>query len=218
MLIAAAIPLSLSRSAVLSTILVALIILPTWAPARRWRLLLGLVITLVVVNTLLPGVFDTIVGLFNGTQGTGSIATRTDATGIAFNLIGHNPVFGNGFALSVPTPVVINIDSQYLVTLVETGLVGLVALLVAMGGGVGAAREVRRTTSDPANRDLARSLIAMIAAVALGGFGLAIVRYPLTAGLLFIGIGSAGALLRICTRTAIVDVPEERRERIGVGP
>ncbi|MCU1429531.1 MAG: hypothetical protein JWL83_3531 [Actinomycetia bacterium] len=207
LLIVGAIPLTLSRSAVLATGLVALVLLPTWAAGRRWRVFLTVIVALVVLNLLAPGVFRVIGQLFTGEKGAGSLATRSDATTIGFNLIGRNPIFGNGFAVSSGSPVII--DNQYLVTGVETGLVGVVALFTVIGSGIVTARRARRGTADPAARDLAQSLVAMIGALALGGFGLNILRFPITAGLLFIGVGSAGALLRIGRRTAIVEPPVE---------
>jgi hypothetical protein len=88
------------------------------------------------------------------------------------------------------------IDNQFLVTTIETGVVGLLALLTAIALGILSARRARLLSGDESTRDLAQSVIAMIAAIALGGFGLNIVRFPMTAGILFVGIGAAGALLR----------------------
>jgi O-antigen ligase len=215
-LIAGAIPLSLSRSASLSLLLVALILLPTWTPLRRWRTLLTLLVLVMMLNILVPGVFGLIGRLFTGKSGAGSLQTRSDATTVGLNMIGNKPLFGNGFAIDAGTPVII--DNQYLVTGIEQGILGLVAMLTVIFGGIGAARRARRASTDPQTRDLAQSIVALIAAVALGGFGLNILLFPITAGLLFMGVGVAGALLRITSRTAIVTEYEARPRPVGASP
>jgi hypothetical protein len=215
-LIAGAIPLTLSRSAALSLLLVAVILLPTWTPLRRWRTVFTLLALVMLLNILVPGVFGVIGKLFTGKSGAGSLQTRGDATTVGLNMIGDKPWVGHGFAVDAGTPVII--DNQYLVTGIEQGLLGLLALLTVIFGGIGAARRARKATTDPQTRDLAQSIVALIAAAALGGFGLNILRFPMTAGLLFMGVGTAGALLRITTRTAIVNESEARPRPVGASP
>jgi hypothetical protein len=215
-LIAGAIPLSLSRSAALSLLLVALILLPTWTPLRRWRTLFTLLVLVMLLNILVPGVFGLIGKLFTGKEGAGSLQTRGDATTVGLNMIGDKPWFGHGFAVDSGSPVII--DNQYLVTGVEQGILGLVAMLTVIFSGIGAARRARRASIDPETRDLAQSIVALIAAVALGGFGLNILLFPICAGLLFMGVGMAGALLRITSRTAIVTDYEALPRPVGASP
>jgi hypothetical protein len=214
-LIVGAIPLALSRSAVLATALVALLLLPTFTPQRRWAVLSTTTVFLLVLPLFVPGVFGTIGELLTGQEGTGSLETRGNATEIGLNLIGDKPWFGHGFSVSGISPIII--DNQYLVTGLELGLVGLVAFLWLMGTGIVNARRARRLTDDASLRDLGQSFVAMIAAVALGGFGLNVLRFPLTAGLLFVGVGGAGALLRIVASTDRVDEEAGRTELIGTG-
>jgi hypothetical protein len=84
--------------------------------------------------------------------------------------------------------------------------------------GIATARRARRSTNDPALQALAQSLVAVIAVVALGGFGLNVLRFPITAGLLFAGIGASGAVLRIATRAdAVGDADAVRADLVGAG-
>jgi hypothetical protein len=214
--IVGAIPLALSRSAILSTALVALLLLPTFSPQRRLAVLGAVMVFLLVMPLFVPGIFGTIGKLLQGKEGTGSLQTRGDATEVGLDLIGDKPWFGHGFAPAIGVSPVI-IDNQYLVTGIEQGLLGLAAVGAVIGTGIATARRARRLTDDPELRDLGQSLVAMIAAVALGGFGLNILRFPLTAGLLFVGVGCAGALLRIVTRADILGADAGRRELIEVG-
>jgi O-antigen ligase/polysaccharide polymerase Wzy-like membrane protein len=211
-----AIPLALSRSAVLSTALVALLLLPTFSPRRRFTVVAGAAVFLLVMPLFVPGIFGTIGKLLQGKEGTGSLQTRGNATEVAFDLISEKPWFGYGFAPAVgPSPVII--DNQYLVTGIEQGLLGLTALGAVVFTGIGTARRARRMTDDPELQDLGQSFVATIAAVALGGFGLNILRFPITAGLLFVGVGGAGALLRIVSTADNVSADPGRRELIEAG-
>jgi hypothetical protein len=209
-MIAGAIPLALSRSAVLSLALVALIVIPTWSSRRRWRVLSMLAILVFALNIAAPRVLPQIAGLLASEEGTGSLRTRGNATNIAFELINEKPLFGHGFSTRVDTPVVI--DNQFLISTIETGLLGLGALLLLVGTGIVVARRARHASRDPATRDLAQSLVAMIAAIALGGFGLNIVRFPMTAGVLFVGVGAAGALLRFERAALLPPEPDDDDE------
>jgi O-antigen ligase len=192
--IAGVIPLALSRSAVLSFALAALIVLPTWTAKRRLRVIGMLALAALALNLAAPQIFPKIGGLLSQSEGTESLETRGRAADVAFELVNEAPILGHGFSAAFESPVVI--DNQYLITTIETGVIGLLALLVVIGGGILTARRARMLSDDPATRDLAQALIATIAAVALGGFGLNVVRFPMTAGILFLGVGAAGALIR----------------------
>jgi polysaccharide biosynthesis protein PslJ len=214
-MIAAAVPLALSRSAVLAVGLAALIVVPTWTASRRWRALAMVGSIVLVLNVVAPDVLPEIGGLLTQKQGTGSLQTRSDATDIAFELINERPLFGHGFSSEFDSPIVI--DNQYLIATIETGVVGLIALLWVLGSGIAAGRRARALSHDPATRDLAQSLVATIAAVAIGGFGLNVVRFPMTAGILFVGIGAAGALLRFEREEAarLVEAPPPEGVLVG---
>jgi hypothetical protein len=216
LVIVGAIPLALSRSAVLSTALVALLLLPTFSPQRRLTVLGAAAVLLLLMPLFVPGIFGTMGKLLQGKEGTGSLQTRGDATEVGLDLIGDKPFFGHGFAPAVgPSPVII--DNQYLVTGIEEGLLGLAALGAVIFTGIATGRRARRLSNDPELRDLGQSFVAMIAAVALGGFGLNILRFPITAGLLFVGVGCAGALLRIVSSAEASGAEPERRELVEVG-
>jgi O-antigen ligase len=194
LLIAGALPLALSRSAALSFALAALIVVPTWPARRRWRVAAVLAVLLVGLQLAAPQILPQLGGLLSTAEGTGSLETRGRATDVAFELINDKPIFGHGFSAAFESPVII--DNQFLITTIETGVIGLLALLTAIGLGFFSARRARLMSTDPSTRDLAQCVMALIAAIALGGFGLNIVRFPMTAGILFVGIGVAGALLR----------------------
>jgi polysaccharide biosynthesis protein PslJ len=208
-MIAGAIPLALSRAAVLAFIVVGVLVFPTWSSRRRWRAVGAVALILLTMSLAAPDILPEIGGLITQKEGTGSLTTRGNATDIAFELINERPAFGHGFASGFDSPVVV--DNQYLVTTIETGFVGLVVLLGLLATGLAVGRRARRLSSDPATRDLAQSLVATIAAIAIGGFALNVVRFPMTAGILFVGIGAVGALVRFeredAARLVAVPVP-----------
>jgi hypothetical protein len=92
------------------------------------------------------------------------------------------------------------------------------ALLLVIGTGVVGGRRVRKITSHESTADLAQALVASTAAVALGGFGLNIIRFPMTAGVLFLSVGSVGALLRLERAAAPPPAAVFARERGDLEP
>jgi O-antigen ligase len=202
-LIGLALPMALSRSAVLAVAVVLAIMLPGLPTARRWKLIAGVGAVLWSVTLLAPGVLTTVRELFFGGAASGSNEARTQATEAAFDLFADEPWFGHGFG----TLQGIIVDNQLLVTIVESGVLGIVGLLALANGSVFALRSARRSTDDEALRDLGLTLIAVVAAVAVGSTGLATLRYPTTSALLFLSIGLAGAVHRIASGEGLVRLP-----------
>lgn len=188
------VPMALSRSAVLGVAVALLIMLPGWPPARRWRVVICGLAVAWSASVLAPGALSTIGDLFFGDAAAGSDAARSSATESALDRFADAPWFGQGYGTLQGGIIV---DNQLLATMVESGVVGIVALLVLINGPVFAARSARRHTDDAALRDLGLTLLAVVAAASIGSFGLATLVYPTTSGLLFLSIGLAGSVHRI---------------------
>jgi polysaccharide biosynthesis protein PslJ len=199
-----ALPMTLSRSAVLAAAVALAITLPGFPAVRRWRLIAGVAVVMWSVTLLAPGILTTVRDLFFGDAAAGSNDARSEATREAIDLFADKPWFGQGFG----TLQGIIVDNQLLVTLVESGIIGIVALVALANGAVFALRTARRDTDDAALRDLGLTLIATVAAVAVGSSGLATLVYPTTSGLLFLSIGLAGAVHRIASGDDVVRRPQ----------
>ena len=202
-MLALAIPISISRSALLAAIVGMLVLLPSWPRSKR-RPAYGLMVLLgLTVYVAIPGLLGAIRGLFLGIQDDSSARSRTDSYAIVWEFVKRAPFFGRGPGTFLPSYRIL--DNQYLGTLIETGLLGLVALLALLVVAVVGARRVRARSVDPATRDLAQSLAAGVAA---GGVTFATfdgLGFPVSAGLMLVLLGSVAALQRLESRTGSSD-------------
>lgn len=216
--IALAVPLSISRSAVLSATVAVLFMLPTWRRARRRQAYALMVLLAAAVYVVVPGLLGAIKGLFLGISTDSSAASRTDSYAIAWEFIKRDPVFGRGAGTFLTDYRIL--DNQYLGSAIETGLIGLTVLLLLLLGGILTAKGVRRRTDDHRVRDLAQSIAAGIAASAVtlatyDGLG-----FPMGAGVLMLLVGCASALHRLQTapHSAPVDLLRSLVERVETRP
>lgn len=190
--------LSVSRSAFLAVVAVLVILVPGWTSTRRFAAVVSLSIGISLFAVAVPDLPGAITELFTDTSDDPSIQGRTTATEDALELIGQEPIFGRGFGTWEPS-VTFVVDNQYLVTLLESGVVGLLGLVVLLLTTYLVCRRVARASAQlaPATADLARSLGASVAAASVGAFGLNILRFQATAGLVFVIVALVAALDRI---------------------
>lgn len=193
--IALAVPLSISRSAIVGATIGLVVLIPTWAPRLRGLAVAALVGLGGFVFVLLPGVIGTLTGLFTGAASDPSALSRTDSYALAAQFISQAPIFGRGFGTFLPRYRIL--DNQYLLTLIDTGFVGLLSLLTLFGTAIVCSLLVRRRLKDPRLRDLAQALVASVASAAVGyalfdGFA-----FPIFASVSFLLVGLCGALWRL---------------------
>jgi len=199
LLIGLAIPLSVSRSAILVTGVVLLVLLSGWPAAWRRRALVIAPVVIVAMRAAVPGLVGTIVSLFTNFFNDPSITGRTDDYTVVLSLYADHPWFGRGLFTFVPRYYRI-LDNQFLMSLVELGLIGLIAVISFFVVGFFSARGARRRTSDPGRRNLALSLSASIAGVVLSYATFDAWGFPMAAGLTFLLVGMAGAAWQIADR------------------
>ncbi|TRW43570.1 O-antigen ligase family protein [Georgenia yuyongxinii] len=189
------IPLSLSRSAVVGTIVCLLVLLPTWPRARRRAVLAATAGLMTVLFVAVPGILGSVTSMFVGIEHDPSARSRTDSYGLALEFISDAPIFGRGLGTFLPKYWIL--DNQLLLLAITVGLVGLGAFLALIAVALLGLVRLRRAADDAPTRDIAQTLIASIVAgtVSLAFFdGFA---FPMTAGTLFLLIGMAGALTRL---------------------
>jgi polysaccharide biosynthesis protein PslJ len=190
-----AIPISISRSAILGATVVLIILLPVWSKVRR-RLALASIVSLgTLIFLTIPGMLGTLTSLFTGISTDTSATSRTDSYALAWEFITRSPLVGRGFSTFLPSYRIL--DNQYLLSLIELGILGLLAFLAMVVAAVLAAKRAARSTRDEATQHLC---MAVLAAVAAAGVSLALfdaLSFPMVGGLLFLTVGMAGALRRI---------------------
>lgn len=194
---AAALPLAClmsgSRSAFIGAAVGVLVLIPTWPSAVRIRVLGALTVMLGLVYVSVPGIAGTIRGMFQTLGNDSSSLSRTESYVVAAEIASRNLFFGRGFGTFLPNYRIF--DNGYLTALVEVGLAGLALLVLLLASGVWAALSTAYSLAPP--RSLARALGTGLAAAILAGAVLLSffdgLNFPISAALLFLAAGLAGA-------------------------
>ncbi|MEU7475919.1 O-antigen ligase family protein [Lentzea sp. NPDC042327] len=187
---------SLSRSAILGLLVAGIILLPTWPAKQQLHTILAALGFLTVLRAFVPGLVGTLLSLFRNISNDPSIQGRTDDYASTEATIEQNLWLGRGFGTYLPTRYG-PIDNQYLGSLVENGLVGMLAFLFLFIAGIYAAAAARRLSTDPHVRDLCQSLLACIAMLGVSSATYDTFAFKIASGLMFVLLGCAGALLRM---------------------
>jgi polysaccharide biosynthesis protein PslJ len=195
-LIAAAMPTTVSRSAIFALIVIGIVLLPTWSKRHRRRVYLIMVAAPLMVWLANPGILSAFGTLFGQIGTDGSSTSRAGAYSAAVPFIAQHPWFGRGFQTFFPQTYFF-VDNQYLTSLIETGFIGLLALLALFVTGWVAARRARLTATDASSQDLAQCLAASVAAAAVSFATFDGLSFTIASGLCFLLLGCAGAAWRL---------------------
>jgi polysaccharide biosynthesis protein PslJ len=195
-LIGFAILASVSRSGIIGAVIVLLFLVPTWTPRQRRGFLVALLPGLAVVKVAAHGLLGTLSAYFTDlfhVAGEGSVySTRVAAWSLDWPYISARPVFGRGWATLLAATYSWT-DDMYLAILVETGVVGLICLILLYLTGIQCGAAGRRKTQDPRRRHFGQALVAAIAAAAVTSATFDSISFPMVAGLTFLVLGIAGA-------------------------
>jgi O-antigen ligase len=193
LLIASAIPVTLSRTGIVALAAEMAIMLPIWQWRMRYNVLaftVGLMAMLMVVK---PGLLGTIKSLFTGASSDPSVTGRTERYGLVGHFFAQRPWLGRGTGTWIP-PMYQILDNQWLGTLLATGLVGGAALAALHVGGISLASvSLYRSKGQPEVRHLCTALIAtQVSAIIIEGTfdALAFTTYATTLSLL-LGVSAA---------------------------
>jgi O-antigen ligase len=208
-LIAGALPMSVSRSAILGLFVVMIVLLPTWRPEWRLRAILIFGAASIAMRLVIPGLIGTVLNLVSVIGSDENSTTRTGDYDAVVQAVTQRPLFGQGFATYLPNIYRV-IDNQYLMSALETGLVGVFALIVFLLSGWVLARRARRAAADEETRHLAQCFAASMA-VAIFGFGtFDAFSFPMITNVMFLILGCCGALWRLQTE------PQRRPYDVGL--
>ncbi|MFC4784713.1 O-antigen ligase family protein [Nocardioides sp. MAHUQ-72] len=190
-----AIPLSVSRSAVVAMVVALLCVVPTWSSALRRSAAAYAVVLVCATFVLVPGMLGTLVKLFTGVSEDSSALSRTNSYAVASDFISRSPWLGRGFMTFLPQYN--TNDNQYLGLLIEVGVVGTLAMLTVFVTGVAVAVNVRRRSRDEDTRSLAAALGASITSIAVTFAFFDALSFPMLAGVTFLLLGITEALRRL---------------------
>lgn len=194
--IALAIPMSVSRSAILAFGVAAVILFLGWSGRQQIAGFFVFCIFGVAMKLLVHGLLGTVRSLFLNLGNDPSIEGRTRDYAIVGHLFHERPLLGRGFFTFIPV-LYRTFDNAYLLALVELGAIGLGALILMFLIGIFTARGARRAAPDPRGRDLGQALAASLAAIGLSASTFDMLSFPMAATLTFLLLGCAGALWRI---------------------
>jgi O-antigen ligase len=194
-LIGAGLIFSVSRSAFVGLAGAAVVLLVGWSRARRIGALIGVVVFVAGVKVVAPGVLGAIIDLFAGLSNDSSLAWRTMDYATAADEIAKHLWLGRGFGTWY-APKYIVFDNQYILTAVETGVIGVVTFAGLFVAGFWSALRARYLETDPVLRDIGLTLAACLVVPVIGALTFDLRTYATVTGLSFLLVGTTGALLR----------------------
>ena len=214
-LIGIAIPTSVSRSAILSVTL-ALAVFVVLMPARQRLVgLCAMPFALCAVFMSAPGVIGTLTAFFRAGNSDPSVATRVDDYPLAERLVAQAPWFGHGPGTYIPENLLDVFDNQYLKTVVELGLVGLVAFVACLLVPLIAALVARWHSDDPELRMLCAALAGAVLAATVCSFTFDSLSFPMFSNVFALVIGLIGACWRLAAASHPPALADARREPIA---
>jgi O-antigen ligase len=194
-LIAAGLMFSISRSAVVGAAAAGVVLFLGWPGRRRTRAVLAGLGFLALIKVIAPGLLGAIYGLFANIGNDSSVQYRTHDYGTAYTEIAKHLWLGRGPGTWY-APKHQWFDNQYLLSLVEVGVIGLVAFMGIFLAGIYAALRARFMSSDPADRDLGLTLVAMLVVPIVTCATFDFASFKTVTALAFLIAGAAGSLLR----------------------
>jgi O-antigen ligase len=194
--IAVGVPFAISRAAALSMVVAMLVIMSCWTWRARFNALVLAAIGAVGMKAAKPGLLGTIKSLFLNAGSDPSISGRTTDYGPSFALIRSRPLVGRGAGTFIPTRYRF-LDNQILMTTIESGVLGLLALLALFFGGIAMAHRVGKMSLDPETKHLGYALLAIFMTGFVASFTFDSLSFPIFTTVLFLSLGLAGALWRL---------------------
>lgn len=190
---------SVSRSAVLGLAGVAVVLFIGWSGRRRLHAILMTAVFLVLMKFTAPGLIGTFWSLFANAGSDDSVRWRTHDYSAALVEISRHPWLGRGLGTWY-APKYLVFDNEYLLTLVQTGIIGLVTFVALFLAGMYAALRSRYLSADPNTRDLGLTLTACLVVPLIGAATFDLRSFHAVTGLSFLLVGATGALLRAAKR------------------
>src|ERR1022692_242124 len=195
-LITGAIPMTVSRSAILGLAIIGVVLIPTWRRQERRRAYLLVLLVPIALWLASPSLLTSFAATFGPLWADSNSASRASALSSAVPLIAQHPWFGQGFQTFFPQKF-FYVDNQFLTSLIETGIVGLSALLALFITGWFTAWNARLAATDIRDKDLAQCLVAGLAVAALNFGTFDVLSFSLAPGLYFLLLGCIGAQWRL---------------------
>ncbi|MER7467426.1 O-antigen ligase family protein [Streptomyces sp. NPDC097981] len=202
-LMGGALPLTVSRTSIIGALIVVLVMVPRWKPQRRWTALGLLLGSVACFKVLVPGLIGTITTLFGSflSNSDSSTQARTVKYSAIVPYLEEHPLFGRGLGTFTPDLYFFT-DNQYMLTLAEMGLLGLLALLALFLTGIHQGGAIRRLAADEPDRELGQAFFASALVALVSSATFDALSFPMFAGMFFLTIAAGGSYLGFIRRGA----------------
>jgi len=204
-LIACGLMFSVSRSAIVGFIPAMIVLFVGWPARRRVWMAAASVGFMMVIKVVSPGLLHTFRNLFQNANEDTSVQARTHDYDTAEHLISQHLWLGRGTGTWYAPKHEI-FDNQYLLTLVENGVLGLISFVGIFIAGAYAVLRVRKLWAQhpgaeraSTDRDLALSLLASLVVIFPTFATFDFLAFPTVSAMAFLLAGMSGALLRVVT-------------------
>ncbi len=191
--------LVVSRSAVLSIVVAFAVLVSLLTSRQRIGAAIAGVFVLVTAYLLRPGLLGTLGRAFTGIEGDASARSRTDSYSYAFDAFSASPFIGKGFATFLPKYRIL--DNQWLLSVIEIGVVGVLSLLLLMAAVVSAGFRAERSLIERKDRVMTRACTASVVAVCVGMLFYDGFAFAQATGMLFVISGLTAASFRLSRTT-----------------
>ncbi len=195
-LISLALPTTMSRTAVVAFTIVVATMWFTWSSRRRMRFSMVMGFGITTLFVVAPQVPNAVVSLFTKADEDVSISTRTEDYSKAGELISQHLFFGRGFKTFDPERYFF-VDNQYLLSLIEIGVVGTLALIGLFVTAITLARNVKHTARDPFMRELGQCCASSLFAILLCFATFDTLSFPMISFTALSIVGISGAIWRV---------------------
>ncbi|TDU80090.1 O-antigen ligase family protein [Streptomyces sp. KS 21] len=202
-LMGGALPLTVSRTSIIGALIVVLVMVPRWKPQRRWTAIGLLLGSVACFKVLVPGLIGTITTLFGSflSNSDSSTQARTVKYSAIVPYLEERPLFGRGLGTFTPDLYFFT-DNQYMLTLAEMGLLGLLALLALFFTGIHQGGAIRRLATDESDRELGQAFFASALVALVSSATFDALSFPMFAGMFFLTIAAGGSCLGFIRRSA----------------
>lgn len=194
--IAAGIPLSISRSAILTVAISMGMMAIVWPWRQRYNALVISVAATAVFHVVNRGVLGTIKSLFTNAENDTSVTDRIARTATVIDLWSQRPWLGWGSGMVTPEEFLL-LDNQWYMTLIAGGIIGVIALALFFFVPYLMGRSTRLRGHDQETRHLGHALAVTMPAAMLASGTFDSFSFATFVGVMCILIGATGALWRL---------------------
>lgn len=195
-LVALGIPLSISRSAVVTVIVAMGMMAIVWPWRQRYNALVLAVMVTAVFHVLNRGVLGTIKALFVHVEDDPSVQDRIARTARVMELWHQRPVLGWGAGMVTPDEYLL-LDNQIYMFLLSGGVVAVLVFVILFVVPYAIGRSVRLRGRDQETRHLGHTLAVTMPAAVVASGTFDSFSFATFVGLMCILIGATGALWRL---------------------